>query len=259
MTERVHLVRLSLRARDVMALAKEHGLPLREADDGYLAHAALRALFGELAPQPFAFQSEGGGRGGDPAWRLLGYSKATDEALLEHARAFADPLAFRACDVEALVSKPMPERFAEGARLDFELRACPIVRKSGAGEKHREGAEVDAFLARCWQVGEGVPVDREAVYVDWLRTQLGRDGAASLEGAELLRFCRSHLLRRTQGGERQAKRCERPDASLAGTLRVENAAAFMGLLARGVGRHRAFGFGMLLLRPPRRAPAEGRA
>jgi CRISPR system Cascade subunit CasE len=26
--------------------------------------------------------------------------------------------------------------------------------------------------------------------------------------------------------------------------------AFRALLARGVGRHRAFGFGMLLLRPP---------
>jgi CRISPR system Cascade subunit CasE len=34
-----------------------------------------------------------------------------------------------------------------------------------------------------------------------------------------------------------------------GLLQVEDAAAFTALLARGIGRHRAFGFGMLLLKP----------
>jgi CRISPR system Cascade subunit CasE len=258
-SERVHLVRLSLQTPAVMALGKAQGLPLREADEGYLAHAALRALFGDLSPQPFAFEGEGGEGGGGRAWRLLGYSKGDKGSLVEHARAFADPLAFQACALEELVSKPMPEHFAEGTRLGFELRACPIVRKSSAGEKHRAGAEVDAFLARCWQAGDGVPIDRETVYIDWLRAQLGREGAASLENARLARFCRSHLLRRTQGDGRQAKRCERPDATLVGTLRVENAGAFAGLLARGVGRHKAFGFGMLLLRPPARSRLEARA
>ncbi|MEE8524028.1 MAG: type I-E CRISPR-associated protein Cas6/Cse3/CasE [Thermoanaerobaculia bacterium] len=43
---------------------------------------------------------------------------------------------------------------------------------------------------------------------------------------------------------------ERPDALLTGTLEVTDPDAFATLLARGVGRHRAFGFGMLLLRPP---------
>ena len=40
-----------------------------------------------------------------------------------------------------------------------------------------------------------------------------------------------------------------PDATLQGTLAVVDSGAFQALLARGVGRHRAFGFGMLLLRP----------
>jgi len=31
---------------------------------------------------------------------------------------------------------------------------------------------------------------------------------------------------------------------------VRDPTGFAALLARGVGRHRAFGFGMLLLRPP---------
>jgi CRISPR system Cascade subunit CasE len=37
-------------------------------------------------------------------------------------------------------------------------------------------------------------------------------------------------------------------ALVTGTLRVGDAEAFRALLARGLGRHRAFGFGMLLLR-----------
>ncbi|MFG1332515.1 type I-E CRISPR-associated protein Cas6/Cse3/CasE [Xanthobacter autotrophicus] len=39
-------------------------------------------------------------------------------------------------------------------------------------------------------------------------------------------------------------------AVLVGTLTVRDAQAFAALLARGVGRHRAFGYGMLLLSPP---------
>ena len=49
-----------------------------------------------------------------------------------------------------------------------------------------------------------------------------------------------------QGGARG----ERPNVVLEGTLRVTDADTFRALLARGVGRHRAFGFGMLLLRRP---------
>jgi CRISPR system Cascade subunit CasE len=37
---------------------------------------------------------------------------------------------------------------------------------------------------------------------------------------------------------------------LRGELTVADPDAFSALLARGVGRHRAFGYGMLLLRPP---------
>ena len=40
-----------------------------------------------------------------------------------------------------------------------------------------------------------------------------------------------------------------PDVVMQGRLRVSDPQAFAQLLARGVGRHRAFGFGMLLLRP----------
>jgi CRISPR system Cascade subunit CasE len=43
---------------------------------------------------------------------------------------------------------------------------------------------------------------------------------------------------------------EKPDVTLRGRLSITDSAAFADLLRRGVGRHKAFGFGMLLLRPP---------
>jgi CRISPR system Cascade subunit CasE len=38
--------------------------------------------------------------------------------------------------------------------------------------------------------------------------------------------------------------------AIVGALRVADEAGFAGAIARGIGRHRAFGFGMLLLAPP---------
>ena len=44
----------------------------------------------------------------------------------------------------------------------------------------------------------------------------------------------------------------RSDAVLRGVLSITNPRAFAELLARGIGRHRSYGYGMLLLRPPGR-------
>jgi CRISPR system Cascade subunit CasE len=45
---------------------------------------------------------------------------------------------------------------------------------------------------------------------------------------------------------------EGPDVTFHGELRILDAPSFQALLTRGIGRHLSFGYGMLLLRPPRR-------
>ena len=45
-------------------------------------------------------------------------------------------------------------------------------------------------------------------------------------------------------------------ATVHGTMTVTDPAAFAQLLAHGVGRHRAYGYGMLLLRPANRPAPE---
>jgi CRISPR system Cascade subunit CasE len=109
------------------------------------------------------------------------------------------------------------------------------------------------FLDRCWQQEDAaVPVDREAAYRDWLAAELARNHAATLAAGRLEGFQIGRLLRRTQGTERRSAIVERPDALMGGELVVDDGPAFGQLLQRGLGRHRAFGFGMLLLRHPER-------
>lgn len=85
--------------------------------------------------------------------------------------------------------------------------------------------------------------------IDWLATRLA--GAATLDQADLRHFRRTRTLRSTHHSEgRRTHRVEGPDALIGGILTITDPAAFTTLLAKGIGRHAGFGYGMLLLAPP---------
>lgn len=240
------MVQLELDTAKLLDLGSRRRLPLRQVDLGYLVHCQMGEAFGDSAPAPFSVRPDRLGG----TIRVLGYSDCSAEALRERADACAEPLVHAVIRWERFAGKPMPAAFAVGQRFAFEVRACPVVRMSSAGERHRKGAEVDAFLARSWAVGPEVPLDRGRIYAEWLAAQIERHGrAAKLLRTELAAFKRERLIRRSQGAERRATISERPDALLRGELEVTEPEAFRALLRRGIGRHRAFGFGMLLLRP----------
>jgi CRISPR system Cascade subunit CasE len=254
----LHLHRWVLDARAVLALAKAQRLlgHRGEVDHGYITHAALQAVFGDAAPKPFVAEDDLAPAGpGRADLALLAYSPHSHDALRERARREHLSLV----QWERSSSKPVPPIEA-GTELGFTAKASPTVRTRRAAPGH-EGSgrgharEVDAFLAACVRAGDGVPVDRAAVYQEWLARELGgpTGGAASLGDFSLLGFQRMRLLRKqapdgSQGRLRHL--VERPSALVTGTLRVGDAAAFRRLIARGLGRHRAFGFGMLLVRRP---------
>jgi CRISPR system Cascade subunit CasE len=248
----LRMVRLALDAAGLARAGRAAALPPRQDDLGVLVHAALAGLFGEGAVQPFRVLDETARQ-----VPVLGYTSRGDEELRSHAAAFADPALYAACAWEGLASKPLPE-LAAGRRLGFELRACPVVRLAGGREvsdkegklqPYRAGVEVDAWAHRRFLARETEAVlDREAAYADWLRARMGE--AATIETVRLHGFRRLRLVRRGHSSPRQTRVLERPEALLMGNLEVRDATAFHQLLARGLGRHRAFGFGMLLLRPP---------
>lgn len=254
----LHMAQLGLEPRWLAAWSRAAGLP--GDDEGYLVHAALRAAFGALAPQPFTVL------GGDRArpLKLLGYGPADETALREAIGMPREPLLAKLFDASAIHTKTMPANFRAGVAYDFEVRACPIVRtrrSDGTGSR-----ELDVFLHRCLAAGPDEPVSREAVYCEWLQARLAVGGAGPdavrvhrLDQAPLTR--RRHAsadgsgtdgparrLHETRGGRRVMAR--RPDVTFRGRLAVTEPDRFAAMLARGVGRHRAFGYGMLLLRPP---------
>lgn len=248
-----HMVRLLLAARRLAALAEERKLPRRQEDSGYLVHEQLASLFQEGAVQPFRVTREQG-----RAVEVLGYSAFGRDELHDRAATYAPPEAHGACDWEAFAVKPMPREIESGRRLGFEVRACPVVRlssprtvrgKDGREKTYPRRSELDAWEHRGFLAQEpDETASREEAYRDWLTGRLS--DAASIDHLRLTGFRRARLVRKTHDARRRSRVLERPDAVLQGELTVTDGDRFLDLLARGVGRHRAFGFGMLLLRPP---------
>jgi CRISPR system Cascade subunit CasE len=240
----LHIVRLAIATQALFELGKRRRLPTRDADVDYLAHCLVSELFGDHAPKPFRVVGQQG-----RYTEMLGYCARSSVELSRQAQQFADPALYAACQWDRVASKTMPSKWANGTLLGFEVRACPIVRLGRKHPTHRAGAEVDAYLQHLTAAGATDAVTREAVYRKWLGSELARRDGAELLDARVDGFQLGKIMRRTKGETRRTKLSQRPDVVFRGELRVTNPSEFMELLRRGIGRHRAFGFGMLLLRP----------
>ena len=143
------------------------------------------------------------------------------------------------------------------------MRIRPIVRlerdtsriPSGVQRNFKEGGlrpgkECDAFLYEAIQHPEkgGMKRTREEVYADWLLGQFDRKGGATLDTdkTRLVSFQRTRAVRKLH-----RRHSEGPDAVMRGALTITDPAKFAWMLSGGIGRHRAYGYGMLLLRPAR--------
>ena len=211
-------------------------------DPDHAMHCLLTECFGSNAPKPFRLITPRTGADGI----LYGYTTSSTETLKEEVRILADPLQFNAIQPDRLATKPMPTEWQTGKCLGFETRVRPVRRRARSTEFGR-GKEFDAYLLETIQhPNGGMTRDREQVYVEWLAEQFSRIGGASLieEMTSMVSFRRSRAFRR-----RNARYTEGPDVVIRGTLTVTDNYAFTNLLARGVGRHRSYGYGMLLLRP----------
>jgi CRISPR system Cascade subunit CasE len=235
------LLRLQPDAVALAAWATRHGVLSPDGDYGYALHGLLSAAFGEQAPKPFRYL---GGRQG-----LLAYTEASLDVLRVNA-SLATPDVARALGLNALDARPFPSVWKEGQALGFEVRVRPVIRAKDGRERDAFLHSVDAIPA---EEGNGI-AQRAVIYSDWLAKQFAVDGAAQINQAQMEEFRLTRVLRKAGAGEngkRKSLAVTGPDAVFKGQLQVGNPDAFARLLARGVGRHRAFGFGMLLLKPVR--------
>lgn len=245
----LHLVQVSVDLAGLMRRARDRGQRLDELDTGYLLHGWLEETFGPGRLRPFRIEHGTGSEKAtdrlSPDLRLLAWSEVDEAVLVQHAKEFAEPTAEKA--VRSVASKALPATWTEGRRLGFAVRVCPTIRSRVplAGESRRDAPhERDA-----WQPAPDAPT-REVVYADWLRSRLEQAGVVTMECAGLDGYRRTRLHRRTQGAHRVARQVSFPEAWMSGVLVVRDPERFTGWLRHGVGRHRAFGFGMVVLRPP---------
>lgn len=211
-------------------------------DPDYIYHSLLLELLGPGKLLPFVQ---------DPRKRglaLLGYSMMDSENLRDLAGVVAPTEIYNLINWKDSQSKKMPRQLNSGTCFRFRTRVCPLVRGPSYIGKDRQvpkkkNAEVDVYLARCWQ--KNTSADRETIYLEWLENELGREKAAMLESASMTGFRLKWALRR--GRNRNPRTITLPDALFKGALSINNPQGFARLIARGIGRHRSFGFGMLLL------------
>jgi len=260
----------------------------RSVDLGYLVHSLFARLWQDSAPKPFDIQDhgtvrpseydDGTGSIDDQSLSVLAYAAYDIDVAQVRARTGADSQALSVVDWGRARSKVMPE-LPTGHRAEYRVRVCPTIR---IGKHHPSlacGAEVDPYMALIERelatraaaenvdrtllkptVVAGVP-EREAVYRGWLAARFAV--AVRLESVRLTSLRDVRLWRRGEPGPgapsqmhgrsrprfRERSVIGRREAVFEGTLQVIDAAGLRTLLARGIGRHRAFGFGMLLLRP----------
>ncbi len=238
----MHMIQLQLDPEAFVRFLQSIGLNRKEDEDlGYGVHAWLASMFGDLAPKPFRlFMAAKDHR---PP-KILCYAQNPASILIERAKSFAQPFALSVCDLDKhIASRPMPDRMEAGARFRFEVLICPVGRKS------RSGIEKDIFLIHA-DADASKELTRIKVYGDWLTEQL--QTAGQVEKIELKAFRLVTQIRRSTTASRSKEKLSpliRPQALMSGILKVMDAEAFRDTLVRGIGRHRAFGYGMLLLGP----------
>ena len=252
----LHLVRIPLSVNSLGRWAGERGWVRGRAlafDEGRALHHLVDETFGPGTLRPFRLLVPPRSVEGN----LYSYSDHGHEELVLAMRKFALPEHLAVLRPERLSSKLMPVEWSVGERLGFDVRVRPVRRlrtdlATPLG-KFRSGAELDAYL---WEAVRNHPTDRRgmaansrsrvSVYLDWLDERLTSAATIDRAATSVVRYQRTIV-------DRGDRALEGPDVTFHGVLTVTRPDTFTTMLAHGVGRHRAFGFGMLLLRPPHRA------
>lgn len=241
----IHLAHMTVNADALGLYAAQLGM---HDDDGcYALHHAMRMRFGQAAPQPFRADL----RGSSP--HVIGYLDDPHALVNNRGENIPTEAPSVICDIfpEAAKTKPMPALWDEDRVLSFRLRARTVVRYSKQERDRMEertgwrpqGSEIDAFAAEKLK-NPNDPMDLDEVCRRWLERRL--KDIAHIEDFAVLDYRRIRT-RRSTHGKKGSSFIEGPDTSLAGNLVVLDKEKFRDILKRGVGRHSAFGYGMLLL------------
>ncbi|MDE2780365.1 MAG: type I-E CRISPR-associated protein Cas6/Cse3/CasE [Chloroflexota bacterium] len=208
----------------------------RHSDPDRTAHCLLVESFGpEAAPRPFVIMARE--ENGQPQGSLLAYTCRTAEELRESAERHQRLAHAAVLDPETIRTVRTPSEWEEGQTLEFEIRVRPVKRSSN----RQHGQEQDFFLASP----EGS--NRTEIYCTWLASTMSRQGALSADPENMIvkRLALRRVRRQNASGWHTA-----PDVTIVGTAKVMNPELMEQAMTKGLGRHKGYGYGMLLLRRP---------
>lgn len=255
------LTRVLLDSQALATFAARH--KLMDDDLGYALHVVMRRVLGKAGPQPFRRVSDTNLDGSRNIITLLAYTRnvASLDSAIRSTVAEVDVKEVETISrifIQPPESRPMPKDWSAIRELDFEVLIRPVRRLGAKARSKRQekgekwsGGERDAFLSAVEASATGHSnLDRESTYVRWLVERL-HPAAEIVDGYCRMEQFRRTRLRRSSHYKNRTSFVEGPEALMKGRLRITNPDAFDRMLASGVGRHTAFGFGMLLLSPPR--------
>ena len=233
----IYLMKADLNLPNMARWAAEE----RHSDPDKTAHCLLMESFGpEAAPRPFVITVREGN--GQPQGTLLTYTYRTAAELQQSADSHQRLAHAAVLDPDTIRTVRTPSEWGEGQTLEFEIRVRP-VKRSSSRQGGRNGHEQDFFLAS--------PADsnRAETYCQWMAATMSRQGALSAdpENMTVKRMALSRVRRQNASGWHTA-----PDVTITGTAKVINPKLMEQAIAKGLGRHKGFGYGMLLLRRPAR-------
>ncbi len=210
----------------------------RRRDWGYMVKGALAAiLFGDASEGRQLIKPWYYGRIKGGTVPVRGYSTMCADQLRWQMQQFGDPEAVSMVDPRSICSKPMARYWSP--RVGFSVVANP------RDNYYEARTKLDPSMSR------------EEVYVEWLSNQLGRTAErATGSGAKLIEatmISARRLMATRCGaegrreGEQERKEYETPieTIELTGTLEIESSRVFSEFLLGGIGKNKAFGYGML--------------
>ncbi|WP_432415801.1 type I-E CRISPR-associated protein Cas6/Cse3/CasE [Chromohalobacter israelensis] len=221
---------------DLNALTREQLFDVLEGG-AYTAHQLLWTLFADTSEgeRPFLFRQEmeeaaNGKSQGLP--RFYVYSTRRPEAVA-------------GLDVQC---KPFAPQLAKGERLAFRLRANPTVAKSAGEGQRSHRADVLMNARKPFSPGERTSqacVDAmETAAREWLASRAPSWGFHLPVAPEVGAY-RQHALPKDKG-----RPIRFSSVDYEGLLEVTDPGRLIETLAHGVGRAKAFGCGLMMLRRP---------
>lgn len=217
----------------------------RISDPDRAAHCLVYGTFGaESAPKPFLMKLERADQLGKKS--VLAYTELEDTELRALAERNQTLAIESVMPPEAIRTTAVPCRWRPGMKLGFSVRVRPTQR--GKWKEEGRQAERDIYLERTGErTGErDGEMSRGELYCRWVAEIMERQGGAdpAAETMAMTQFAIRRIRRQRTSGYTLG-----PDATISGALEVRDPELFSQLLAAGIGRHKGYGYGMVLLQP----------